>query len=147
MAMTQEDGFIEVKTNLYNRTPLLKWVRPVVVKKLRLLFDVYCLFIVSRESDLDFSDMENMNTEEYLTWMIYGGTMSYGSTKNYRPKVSVLDAERWMKGVLQDDRIRILRTIEMSKEIGELTESYMKARNPEGEAGRSKKVEGSVQQN
>lgn len=123
---------------------MLKWVRPVVVKRLRLLFDTYCLFLISKESDLAFSEMESMTMDEYLTWMIWGGYMSFYSTKNTRPKITVLDTEIWAKGVLQEDRIRIMETIKASKEIGEITESYMKARN-QGADG-SKKVKGSVLQ-
>jgi hypothetical protein len=139
MAMTQEDGFIEVKTTLWNRTPLLKWFRPVVVKRLKLLFDVYSMMIVSRHSDLDFRQVDKMDAEENLTWMVYGGYMSYHSTRNHRPDITVLDAERWVKGMLVDERLKVLETMKRSKEIGELAESYQKARNPEGRSDGSKK--------
>jgi len=145
--MTQEDGYIEVKTNLFNRTPIMKWVRPVIFKKLELLFDTYCMLLVSRNSDLDFTDLENMEPEEYLAWMLYGGYLSHQALKNRRPKLEIEECVRWGKGILYQDRLDIMRTIQKSKEIGGLVSSYQKARNQAGEADGSKKVKDSVQQN
>lgn len=143
---TQEDGYIEVTTNLFNRTPILKWVRPVFIKRLRLLFDTYSLMIVSRESGLDFSDMDNMDMEEYLAWMVWGGYKSHQATIDKKPRGSVEDAVRWVRGILIEDRKEIQETIKMSKEIGMIAESYQKARNnPEGEAEGEKKDQVSEQ--
>lgn len=127
--MTQEDGFVEVQVNLYNKTPLIRWVRPVIIKKLRLLFDTYCMVIVTRESGLDFSDIENMDKEEYLAWMLYGAHKSYASLSNRRPNITIEDAVQWLKGMLIEDRKRAAETIQLSREIGEIADSYQKARN------------------
>lgn len=147
--MTQEDGFIEVQVNLYNKTPLLKWVRPVIIKKLKLLFDTYCMVIVSRESGLDFSEVQDMDPDESLAWVVYGAYKSYAALQNRRPRVHITTAVEWVKGMLPDERLRMAETYKMSKEIGSIAESYQIARDkdPDGEADGVKKVEGSVQQN
>jgi hypothetical protein len=144
--MTQEDGFIEVQVNLFNRTPIVKWVRPVYFKKLPLLFDVYCLMIISMDADVEFSDLDNkMNPEELLAWIIYGGYKSYTFLQGKRSQVTIDEVLTWVKGMLNDDRIKVMEVFRETKAIGKLAESYQKARNPEGEeAGQSKKAEGSV---
>jgi len=146
--MTQEDGYVEVLVNLYNRTPLIKWVRPVIIKKLQLLFDSYAMIMVSRESGLDFTDIEGMDKEEYVVWMVWAAYMSHASLKNKRPRISIPEAQRWLKGMLLEDRQRVAETIQVSREIGTMAESYQTARN-KGEDGEDgpKKVEGSELQN
>lgn len=138
--MTQEDGFVEVKCTIQNRTPILKWVRPVIIKKLQLLFDVYCMMIVSKHSDLDFSDIENMDSEEYLAWMVYAGYLSHAALSNKRPRITVEDAVVWVAGMMRDQRLEIYDTIQLSKEIGQIAESYQKARTGDESGGGKKKV-------
>ena len=146
--MTQEDGFIEVSVNLYNRVPLIKWIRPVVIKKLRLLFDTYAMALVSRESGLDFTDIEGMDKEEYVIWMVWAAYMSHASLKNKRPKISIPEAQRWLKGMLLEDRQRVAETIQVSREIGTMAESYQTARNKgTDEEDGPKKAGGSELQN
>lgn len=142
--MTQEDGFVEISVNLYNKHRILKWIRPVIIKRLRLLFDTYSMMVVSRNSDLDFTDIEHMDPEEYMAWMVYGGYVSYKSLKNQRPRISIEDAVQWVKGMLAEDRKRMLDTMQKSREIGKMADDYQKARNkedgyPEGEADEPKK--------
>jgi hypothetical protein len=144
--MTQEDGFIEVRTNLPNR-PIFKWAIPVISKRLPLLFDTYSMVIMGQHSGLQFSEYEDMEAEEYFAWVIYGAYLSYKLKKNRRPKISIEDAVKWAKGILLEDRTAIFETIKVSKSIGSTLESYQKARNPEGEDGRSKKGDGSGQKN
>lgn len=150
--MTQEDGYVEIRVNLYSRLMILKWIRPVVIKKIRLLFDTYAMMVVSRNSDLDFTDIEHMDPEEYMAWMVYGGYVSYKSLRNKRPRISIEEAVQWVKGMLAEDRKKVLETLQLSKEIGQIADSYQKARNkyegPEGEADVPKKVQaqGSEQQ-
>ena len=141
--MTQEDGFIEVSVNLYNKTPLIKWVRPVIIKRLKLLFDTYAMALVSRESGLDFSDIEGMDKEEYVVWMVWAAYMSHASLKNKRPKVSIPEAQRWLRGMLLEDRQRVAETIQVSREIGTIAESYQIARNKDEGGDRTKKPGGS----
>jgi len=143
--MTQEDGFIEVRVYLTNRRPIIKWVRPVVIKRIRLLFDVYCMMIVARTSGLDFTEADKMEPQEMLTWMVYGGYSSYRSLSNKRPGVTVEDVQEWVRGILHEDRIRILEAVQESREIGQLAKSYQEARSS-GEGDGSKKVAGSDQQ-
>ena len=149
--MTQEDGFIEVSVNLYNKTPLIKWVRPVIIKRLKLLFDTYCMVIVSRESGLDFTEIQDMDPDESLAWVVYGAYKSYASLKNKRPRISITTAVEWIKGMLPDERQRMAETYKKSREIGTLAESYQKARNgPEVDSDGEmvpKKPEGSELQN
>ena len=144
--MTQEDGFIEVKVNLFNRTPIIKWVRPVYFKKLRLLFDTHAMLFISLDADLDFVDVENLKGEELLAWIIYGGYKSYAISKSRKPYVDIEDVIVWVKGMLNDDRLRVLEVWGQSKAVGKLTDSYLKARNESGEGKGSKKAEGSVLQ-
>ena len=141
--MTQEDGFIEVSVNLYNKTPLIKWVRPVIIKRLKLLFDTYAMALVSRESGLDFSDIEGMDKEEYVVWMVWAAYMSHASLKNKRPKVSIPVAQRWLRGMLLEDRQRVAETIQVSREIGTIAESYQIARNKDDGGDSAKKPGGS----
>lgn len=145
--MTQEDGFIEVKVNLYNRTPIIRWVRPVIFKKLPLLFDTYAMIAVSRGSGLDFTRMDQMDPEEYLAWMIYGGYTSYQSLKNRRVSLTIETCVEWVKGILYQDRLEIFQTIQKSKELGSLMESYQAARNPDGGSDGPKKAVDSVTRN
>ena len=145
--MTQEDGFVEVSVNLFNKAPLIKWIRPVVIKRLKLLFDTYAMALVSRQSGLDFTDIEGMDKEEYVVWMVWSAYMSYASLRNHRPKVSIQDAEQWMKGMLLEDRKRVAETIAASREIGTMAESYQTARNKDDGEDSPKKVEGSELQN
>lgn len=147
--MTQE-GYIEVKANLFSTTPVLKWVRPVKVIKLNLLFDVYCWMIVGRESNLDFTQVDDMNPDEYLAWVVYGAYLSAQSLKNKRPRVTVEDAERWVRGILNEDRIRIYKTIANSKQVGKIVDDYQKARmggpSEDEEEGESPKKQGGSDQ-
>lgn len=142
--MTQEDGFIEVKVNLFNRTPIAKWVRPVYFKKIRLLFNVHCMVIISQDSGLDFSDLEKMTLEEHMAWFIYAGFRSYAFHISKNMQITIEQAERYAKGLLHEDRMAVYQTMEASKHIGKLIESYQNARNADGEDGKSKKKEGSV---
>ncbi len=147
--MTQEDGFVEVQVNLYNRVPLIKWIIPVRIKKLKLLFDTYAMALVSRESGLDFTDIEGMDKEEYIVWMVYAAYMSHASLKNKRPRISIPEAQQWLKGMLMEERQRVVDTIQVSREIGTLAESYQTARNKgtDDDEDGVKKVEGSEPQN
>jgi len=145
--MTQEDGFIEVKVNLFNRTPIIKWVRPVYFKKLPLLFDTHAMLVISIDADLDFTDVENLKGEELLAWIIFGGYKSYALLKGKRVRLDINEVLVWVKGMLNDDRIKVLDTWRGSKAVGKLTDSYLKARNESGEGKTSKKEVGSVPQN
>lgn len=140
--MTQEDGFIEVKCYLKETRPILKWVRPVKVKKLRLLFDVFAMMAVARDSDLDFTQMDQMDPHEYLSWMVYGGILSYAALTNERPRLTVEDAVSLVDGMMQDDRMAILRTIQLSRELGKLAADYQQARNAMAGGDTSKKAQG-----
>ena len=142
--LTQEDGYVEVTVNLYNRIPLLKWIIPVRLKKLRLLFDTYCMVIVSRESGLDFTQIQEMEVDEALAWTVYGAYKSYKSLTNKRPRISVTTAVKLVKGMLPAERERMAEAYKKSREIGELADSYQKARSrdPEGEADGIKKAQG-----
>lgn len=143
--MTQEDGFIEVSVNLYNKTPLVKRIIPVRIKKLKLLFDTYSMMVIGRESGLDFADVENLDPEEYLTWMVYAGYKSHKSLRNHRARISITDAVEWVNGMMTREREKIVDTWKKSREIGELMLSYQAARNKDdGEEGETKKVVGSV---
>lgn len=145
--MTQEDGFIEVKVNLFNRNRLTKRFRRVYLKKLPLLFDTHAMLFISLDADLDFVDVENLKGEELLAWIIYGGYKSYAISKNRKPYVDIEDVTVWVKGMLNDERIRVLDAWGQSKAVGKLTDSYLKARNEAGEGKTSKKAEGSVLEN
>lgn len=142
--MTQEEGFIEIKTNLWNRNRLTKWVLPVRIKRVKLLLDVYCWMFVSRNSDLDFTRIEDMDSEEFLTWAVFGGYMSYAAIKNKKPRLSIQEVEDWVKGILMEDRVKILETIQLVREVGETHQSYQKAMLA-GEDDGPKKVDGSDQ--
>ena len=141
--MTQEDGFIEVKVNLFNRNRLTKWFRPVYFKKLPLLFDTHAMLFISLDADLDFVDVENLKGEELLAWIIYGGYKSYAISKNRKPRTDIEDVMVWVKGMLNDERVRVLDAWGQSKAVGKLTDSYLKARNEAGEGKGSKKADGS----
>lgn len=142
--MTQEDGFIEVQVNLFNRTPVIKWVRPVYFKKLHLLFDVYSMMILASDADVEFSDLDNkMGAEELLAWIIYGGYKSYKLLKGKRARLDIEEVQVWVKGMLNDDRVRVMDAWSNSRAVGKLTDSYLKARNESGEGKGSKKVVGS----
>jgi len=124
--MTQE-AFIEVNTYLVNKNRLTKWIRPVIVKRLKLLFDVFCWVTVSRDTDLDFEEMEAMDPEEYLAWIVYGGHVSYMSTHGKRSKPDILRVQRWVAGMLVQDRQAIIDTIRDSRSVGEMAEMYQAA--------------------
>jgi hypothetical protein len=143
----QEDGFIEVQVNLFNRTPVIKWVRPVYFKNLPLLFDTHAMLIISMDADLDFSDVEELKGEELMAWIIYGGYKSYRISKSKRPNVDIEKVLTWVKGMLVDDRVKVMEAWSNSKAVGKLTDSYLKARNKTGEGEGSKKEVGSVQKN
>ena len=64
-----------------------------------------------------------------------------------RPRITVEDAQEWIKGMLQDERLRVMDTIQKYKELGEIALSYQKAAQPQGEEGQSKKEVGSDQRN
>jgi hypothetical protein len=125
--MKQEDNFIEVTTNIRVTTPVLRWFFPVRIKKLRLLFDVYAWIFVSRQSNLDFTEAEKMDPEEFLVWSVYGAHASYLSLNNDRIRAGVEEVQRWVKGMLMEDRERILKTIIDSRSIGESAGSYQEA--------------------
>lgn len=141
--MTQEDGYIEVKCYLRNQTPIIRWVRPVKTKRLKMLFDVFAMMVMARDSGIDFSQMQEMEPEEQLAWMVYGGLCSHASLKNRRLNIPIETVIGWIDGILLQDRAAILDTISNSRAIGELAESYQKARETmaEGEDG-SKKAPG-----
>ena len=145
--MTQEDGFIEVKCYLTNQVPIIRWVRPVIIKKVKLLFDVFAIMTVARESGLTFIGLDEMDPEEYMAWMVYGGMKSYASLRNKRLDLSINEVLVMLDGMLNEDRAAILETVKISKEIGQLGEAYQKARdemaNQEGD-GESKKAPGQV---
>jgi len=143
--MTQEDGFIEVKCYLTNHTPILKWVRPVITKKLRLLFDVFAMMVMARDSTVNYDEMNKMEANEQLAWMIYGGLKSYAALKNKRLQISIEEVVELMDGILIQDRVAVLETISGSREIGKLAQSYQEARETMAEEGKgSKKVKGQV---
>lgn len=126
--MTQEDGFIEVKSYLANRTPIIRWVRPVVSKKLKLLFDVFAMMTMARDSGINFDEVKQMEGQEQLAWLVYGGLKSHASLKNKRLDISIEEVVELIDGILIQDRAAILETIEKSREIGKLAESYQTAR-------------------
>jgi len=144
--MTQEDGFIEVKCYLTNHTPILKWVRPVITKKLRLLFDVMSVMIYARDSGVNFDEMNQMENSEQLAWMVYGGMKSYSLMKNRKLDISIEQVMDLLDGVLIQDRAAIYETISASRQLGEVAKSYQEAREALAEQGDgiSKKVEGQV---
>jgi hypothetical protein len=143
----QEDGFIEVQVNLFNRTPVIKWVRPVYFKKLSLLFDTHAMLAISMDADLDFSQVDEMKGEELLAWIIYGGYKSYAVLNDKRSNIDIEEVLIWVKGMLVDDRVKVMEAWDNSKAVGKLTDSYLKARNKTGEGEGSKKEVGSVQKN
>lgn len=143
--MKQEDNFIEVKTNLWNRVPI-RWIIPVRIKKLRLLFDVYAWVFVGRNSGLDFNQIEEMDPGEFLTWSVYGAHASYLSTIGKRLTVDVETVQGWVRGILAEDRERIIRVIMESKAIGETAQAYQKGKmSGDKKDGESKKDNGSDQ--
>ena len=133
-----------MKCYLTNRTPIIRWVRPVVTKKLRLLFDVFAMMVMARDSGVNFSEMSQMETNEQMAWMVYGGMRSYASLKNRRIKVPIERVIEMLEGVLLTDRAAILETIAASREIGKLAESYQEARENMAEESGSKKAPGQV---
>lgn len=145
--MTREDGLIEVNYYLKNRTPIVKWVRPVIAKKLRLRFDVFAVMVMANDSGVNFDEMNQMEPNEQLAWMVYGGMKSHASIKNRRLDISIEQVIEIIDGVLLQDRAAILETIAASRQIGKLAESYQQARESmaEGEEyGLSKKAQGQV---
>jgi len=143
--MTQEDGFIEVTCYLTNRTPVIRWVRPVRTKKLRMLFDVFAMMVMARDSGVNFSEMNQMEMGEQMAWMIYGGLKSYASLKDKRLRISIEQVLELLDGILTADRAAILETISESRAIGKLAESYQEAREGMAEEGSgSKKAKGQV---
>ena len=142
--MTQEDGYIEVKCYLTNRVPIIRWVRPVKTKKLRMLFDVFAMMVMARDSGVNFSDMQEMQADEQMAWMVYGGLRSYASLKNRRLDVPIETVIEWIDGILLHDRAAILETIGASRSIGKLAESYQEAREAMAEEAGTKKVPGQV---
>lgn len=119
---------MEVRSYLKNKTPIIKWIRPVRVRKVPLLMDVYAMIITAKETDLAFDQVDQMNPDEYLAWMIYGGYRSYQLLHNKRPSIEIEDCLEIVDGLFQDQRLAVLRTIQLSKEIGKLMDSYQKAR-------------------
>jgi len=110
-----------------NRSRLTKWIRPVIIKRIRLLFDVFCWITISRESTLDFTEMDQMDPEEYLAWIVYGGYMSYQSTLNKRSRPDILQVQEWVEGMLMRDRQDIINAVQESRTVGEMAEMYQAA--------------------
>jgi len=145
MTMTQEDGYIEIRTNVWNRNPLTRWIRPVKIRRLKMLFDVYCWIVVGRESSLDFAQVDQMDPEEFMTWAVYGGMVSYAALQHKRPRITPEICQEYVKGILIEDRLRMTDTIIASRQTGDLAESYLKARAAKAEdqgGSGEKKAEG-----
>lgn len=120
------DLVVEIRPLIFRRG-ILKYISPVKIQKITLILDMFAWTIVTRESGLDFSQVDEMVLDEYFTWVIYGGHVSYQATKHRKSKYSVTKVEEFVQGLLQADRERILDVITRSRQIGEKGEQYQEA--------------------
>lgn len=132
--MNQEDGYIRVKAYKTNR-PWIRWLIPVHRVTIEMVFDVYAWTFMAQEIGLGFNEFDKIPNEDYMAWAIYGANASHASLRRKRGR-GIEEIQELVRGILAEDRARILETINESRMYGQTIKEYAEA----ADAKKSKKV-------
>jgi len=129
--MKQEDRFnpdlyLEVRAHLPRKgaARILGKTREV---KIPLLIDVYCWLNLTTMSGLDFTEVDQMDPTEYMTWLMLAASDSYYAAKRKRKRLTIDDTQKLVPGLLWTDQQRIFDLIVRSRTVGETVKSYQEA--------------------
>lgn len=129
--MRQEDKFNQdlhlVVEAFIQRKGIARIMGAVKIAKVNLLIDVYAWLAMTTESGIDFNHVDELDPEEYLTWLVYAANKSYQTATRSRSRMSIQQAEEITAGIPERDRKRIFKLIVQSRSVGQTVSGYQEA--------------------